>query len=454
MTARLSILGRLDFQVKLRGYRIELGEIETAHRASPGRPRDAWSLCARTCPGTRAWWPTSSPPNPPRRPGRATARAPARSPARIHGAVCIRRPRRAAAYRQRQGRSQGAAGARALRPRDRTAYVAPRTPTEEILAGIWAELLNTPKVGVTDNFFDLGGNSLLVLRMLTRLEAGFGVRPRLSIIMVAPTIDKLSKQLHENASNHKSSNLVSLRASGTKPPLFCLHPASGHLIRYMEMAAALDEDQPVYGVQAPDMDAIEQWTSVEELALEYYNEIRRVQSHGPYYLCGLSFGGLLAYEIATRLVDEGEEVGAVALFDAGNTAYYRNLPALQWMQFRLTYLFDRCRKYALNLIYGLVDHIAKDVWEFLRSRTEFLVVGTIRRLFLTIDRPMPKIAQDPIIVFNEMGRVYTPRPFSGQLLLFRAEGRTAEYGADITLGWKRLARTVSRCSMFREAICP
>src|SRR5690606_6366879 len=105
----------------------------------------------------------------------------------------------------------------------------------------------------------------------------------------------------------------------------------------------------------------------EQLAALYVSDVRRVQKHGPYQLCGLSFGGLVAYEMANQLTAAGEEVGLIALFDTGNPAYYRNLSPERSVAFRTTYLRDRIRKYARNLMWGRVGEALRDLRRLLAS---------------------------------------------------------------------------------------
>ncbi len=256
--------------------------------------------------------------------------------------------------------------------------------------------------------------------------------------MVAPTIEQLAGKLRQSLQKDRS-HIVVIREAGVKPPLFCIHGGGGHLLDYRDMIGALPDDQPVYGLRASDVNEAYPET-VEELAEQYLLEIQRVQERGPYQICGLSFGGLVAYEIARKLADKGERIGCIALFDTGNWAYYRNLPAAKLAQFRRTYMIDRLKKYGRNLVWGRFDDVAADARQFVTSRLNILLWKISRQFCRLMNRPVPKFARSNIVIFSAVGQNYAPKAYPGRLLLFRAEGRTAEYGDDLTLGWSDIAR--------------
>lgn len=320
----------------------------------------------------------------------------------------------------------------------RPQYVAPRTDDEFKLAEIWKNILKVPRVGVRDDFFELGGHSMLAAQLVSQVEAQFGITIDLSLLMVVPTIERLAEKLRHTRQKDQS-HVVAIRQGGLKPPIFCIHAGGGHLLDYHDLIASLPADQPVYGLRASDVNEAYPET-VEELAEQYLQEIRRVQDHGPYQICGLSFGGLVAYEIARRLADAGESIGCIALFDTGNWAYYRNLPAAKMAQFRQTYTIDRLKKYGRNLIHGRFDELAADARQFITSRFSVLLWKISRAFCRLTNRPVPKFVRSNIVIFSAVGRNYVPKPYPGQLLLFRAEGRTAEYGDDLTLGWSDIAQ--------------
>jgi non-ribosomal peptide synthetase component F/thioesterase domain-containing protein/aryl carrier-like protein len=317
-------------------------------------------------------------------------------------------------------------------------HVAARNTDEMKLTEIWKNILHVQKIGVHDNFFELGGHSLLAAELVSQVKRQFGVSIDLSQLMVAPTIEQLAEELNR-FSQKAQSHIVVLREGGTKPPLFCIHGGGGHLLDYRDMIRALPDDQPVYGLRASDVNEAYAET-VEELAEQYILEIQGVQERGPYQICGLSFGGLVAYEIARKLADQGQRIGFIALFDTGNWAYYRNLPAAKLVQFRRTYIIDRLQKYGRNLIHGRLDEFAADAHLFITSRFNN-TVWKVTRLFCRLaNRPVPKAVRSNIVIFSAVGRNYVPKPYAGRLLLFRAEGRSAEYGDDLTLGWSGIAK--------------
>lgn len=317
-------------------------------------------------------------------------------------------------------------------------YEAPRNDDEFKLTEIWQAILKVPQIGVHDNFFELGGHSLLAAQLVSQVKAQFGITIDLSILMVAPTIEQLARKLRQSLQKDQA-HIVVIREAGTKPPLFCIHGGGGHLLDYRDLIASLPEGQPVYGLRASDVNEVYPET-VEELADQYLLEIQRVQEQGPYQICGLSFGGLVAYEIARKLIEKGQPVEFVALFDTGNWAYYRNLPPQRMAQFRRTYIIDRLQKYGRNLIQGRFDEFAADAHQFVTSRLNAVLWKVTRQACRMMNLPVPKIVRSNIVVFTAVGQNYVPKPYPGRLLLFRAEGRTAEYGDDLTLGWTDIAR--------------
>lgn len=318
-------------------------------------------------------------------------------------------------------------------------YVAPRNGQEARLARIFEIIFDQSRIGIQDDFFDLGGQSLTAARLLREIEKEFDIALDLSEIIVAPTVEKLAQRLSGRA-GEADSLVVPLQSTGTKMPLFCIHSGGGHVIGYRDLVSCLDGDWPVYGVRAPELDGARKFSTVEELAIKYIAEIRRVQKKGPYQLCGMSFGGLVAYQIAMVLVEQGEQVALLALFDTGNPAYYKNLSLFEYLKFRSIYIVDRVRKYIGNMVRGAISNVAVDIDLFFRSRIRHLIWKTGRKISQLMGRTMPKQLRSNVDMFADAARVYVPKPYPAEFFLFEAEGRTAEYSIDHTLGWGVVAK--------------
>ncbi|WP_186020187.1 non-ribosomal peptide synthetase [Burkholderia gladioli] len=194
-------------------------------------------------------------------------------------------------------------------------YEAPQGETEQTIAVLWAELLGVERVGRHDNFFALGGHSLLATRMLARLRESFGHDVSIRTLFEAPTVSQLAPRVHTAVQSDALAMLLPIQTLGSKPPLFCIHPAGGFSWPYAGLAHHLP-DRPLYGLQARALaEADEQVESIEEMALDYVRQIRGVQPSGPYHLLGWSLGCHIAHAIATQLQLAGESVALLAMLD-------------------------------------------------------------------------------------------------------------------------------------------
>ena len=192
----------------------------------------------------------------------------------------------------------------------------PRTPQEEILCAIFAEVLGLEHVGIDDSFFDLGGHSLLATRLISRVRSTLGVELTIRSLFEAPSVGTLTQRLEGHHTADAFTVLLPLRAHGSRPPLFCLHPAGGLSWSYAGLLRHLPSEQPIYGLQSHSFTRSHQVPStVDTIAADYLQEIQAVQPNGPYYLLGWSLGGPLAHAIATQLQDQHESVPLLTLLD-------------------------------------------------------------------------------------------------------------------------------------------
>ncbi len=304
---RFECLGRVDHQVKVRGFRVELGEIESVLRALDG-VKDAAVVAEAMASGDArliAYWIGAADRD-------ALYRgAAARLPAYMipSGYVKVEAfPLTASGKVDRRALPAPEAGAA-----PRKALRLPSNDQETRVAAILAEILGLPVMGVDEDFFALGGTSMLAVEARVRLEQELGRELPLRIFFETPTVEGLVRQL-ACPDREDGATVVPLRRGkeGT-PPLFCFMGI--HL--YLDLALALDGDRPVIAihVNVPYRSG-DPLPSVQEIADRYLRIVRTRQPRGPYHLAGLCFGGIVAYEAARQLEAAGEEVALVGVFDA------------------------------------------------------------------------------------------------------------------------------------------
>jgi len=203
---------------------------------------------------------------------------------------------------------------------------APGNEIEQGVANIWHELLGVEQVRIHDNFFDLGGNSLIAVSLFARIEKVFGKKLPLSTLYESPTVEQLANILRNEEWTAPWSSLVKIKLGGTKPPLFLVHAAYGNVLNYRALASHLGSDQPVYGLQARGLDGKQPFlTRIEDMAAYYVSEIKNIQPEGPYLLGGYCLGGTIALEMARQFHAQGQEVPLLALLETYNWA---NLPIM------------------------------------------------------------------------------------------------------------------------------
>ncbi|GAA1964836.1 hypothetical protein GCM10009754_41020 [Amycolatopsis minnesotensis] len=308
----LEFVGRDDNQVKIRGFRIELGEVEAAVSGHDA-VRQAVVIAREDQPGLKRLVAYVVPDG-------GAALDPV--DLRAHAAAVLPEYMVPSAFVVLDAialTANGKVDRRALPAPDLSGIVsgrAPRTAREQALATVFADVLGLPRVGIDDNFFDLGGHSLLAARLIGRVHAALGAEIGLRALFEAPTVAALADRLG-TASGGDLDVLLPLRGTGTRTPLFCVHPAVGVGWVYSGLLRHLGQDRPVYALQASGLtDPAGSPATVEQMAGRYVAAIRTVAPHGPYLLLGWSFGGHVAHAMATRLQAEGERVDLLAVLDA------------------------------------------------------------------------------------------------------------------------------------------
>ncbi|MEJ2858233.1 MULTISPECIES: amino acid adenylation domain-containing protein [unclassified Saccharothrix] len=367
----VEFLGRADDQVKIRGFRIESGEVEAVLVGHPAVTQAA-VVPREDTPGLLRLV--------------AYVVGDDVEPAELRRYAAERLPDYMVppAYvpLERIPRTTNGKLDRAALPApDLSATVAGRVPRdhrEAVLCGLFAELLGLREVGIDDDFFSLGGHSLLVARLIGRVRAEFGVSIGIRTVFEAPTVAKLVPKLGTDPGGSFDA-VLPLRTGGSGPALFCVAPATGLAWSFAALLAHLP-DQPVYGLQP-----VEEFASVAEMAACFVRQVRAVQPEGPYRVLGASFGGLVAHEMAVQLTEAGETVELVALLDSFPfPAEWRDLPPA-----------------GDDEVAALLGDL--DVTEF----------ALVRKAF----------ARN-----SALGFAWTPRRFDGPVLLFEAtEGKTPDW---------------------------
>jgi thioesterase domain-containing protein/acyl carrier protein len=308
-------------------------------------------------------------------------------------------------------------------------FTRPRDEMELRLAAIWEDVLGVHPIDVTSDFFALGGHSLLAVRLMAEIRSKFGVPLTLASIFLGSSVEKLARLLRNQASLMPFSPIVPIRTSGSRPPLFFVHPAGGGVLCYSNLAAHLGSELPFYGLQARGhtigQAAID---DLKEMAACYLEAIRRVQSRGPYHLGGWSFGGLVAFEMAQQLHAIGESLGLVALLDTQAET--------EQVEFDVATLITQ----------NVSEYIPISVEE-LRSKevddqlTQVVDLAKQRNLL------PPDFAREDARRYVDVyrahwnaGQRYVPRVYPGKLTLFRASDKPEEFiRRNPTRGWDKLA---------------
>jgi len=214
------------------------------------------------------------------------------------------------------------------------ASAAGRAPTalEASLQALWAETLGVPGVGLHDDFFLLGGDSLQAVQLALAVQETLGHSLAPSALIESGTVAEMAALIESGA---PAACIVPLRASGARPPFFCVHGASGQVLHMRSFARHLGEEQPFYAIQSAGVDGkASPLSRIEDMAAHYIDEMRRFQPRGPYYLGGYSMGAWIAFEMVRQLQAAGERVGLLALIDAYFTQERRLTTKLEWLGIR------------------------------------------------------------------------------------------------------------------------
>ena len=303
--------------------------------------------------------------------------------------------------------------------------------TELQLIQVWEEVLCVQCIDITDNFFELGGNSLAAVSLCARLRKIYGAQISVRMVFDAPTVESMSVLVRQNISLSPPSSVIPINPHGEKLPFFCMHAAGGIPHSYIPLAYGLGPDQPFYALQSYGLDlGQEPLSTVEDMAAVYIEDIRSVQSAGPYQIGGWSFGVPVSFEIAQQLTAMGEEVRLLVLMDSPRNCN----PADS------TLSEEELREVEQSF---LAEYIQEELGLAVESLTfdqqVLLYMNTLKESgMLPADITQEQIRRYlRVTVLNKhAARLYQPKPYSGRVTLFKSSFSRHE---NYSYGWEELA---------------
>jgi FkbH-like protein len=360
----------------------------------------------------------------------------------------------------------------------------PATDLEQAILALWQELLGIDGLGVEDDYFALGGTSLIAARLFAEIAQRFGVRLPLTTILEAPTVRSLSRHIEQrdapptdssatHADHWKASQtwttqkrqggLIELRRGGPRK-LFLVHDGKGETLLYLNLAQRMPNDLAVFGIEPRRIQGIPlAQATIEEMAAFYIEEMRQKQAHGPYLLGGLCAGGVIAYEMASQLVRVGESIALVALLEAAVPRAKqkpwritgRRLSRLKQAVAdsredepssltRLWIVIGAIAQKSLNVLLWKISQSVSQLW----VRGRFFLLRQVLKRELAWPRLIPELSVQQI--YDSAEALYNPKPLPiSSLLLVRAQsgqGGDTPYRdlyADRTFGWDTVAHPIS-----------
>ena len=432
----LEFLGRVDNQIKIRGFRIEPGEVEAALRRHPGVT--AAVVTARPSPtGERQLIGyvvvEGSAPVAPENVLTSLRRSLPEYAVPTHCLVVPAIPLTA------NGKVDLDALPPPAEPALSTSVAFAPDGLETQLLAIWEKVLAVSGIGLRDNFFDLGGSSLLGIRLLADLERLLGRRVPASVLYQGQTVETMANTLRQDLGD-VSFRAIAIQPGGSRPPLFVVPGINGNVIGYQGLARALGQDQPLYGLRSVGLDGeAPPLETIEAIAAAIVPEIQRVQPRGPYQLLGFCMGGIVAYEVAQQLRAAGESVGLIALLDSWAPELIPDRAKVTRRGQQLRFVAVKALRYSLALW-----HLPwRQRWRFLREKATVLNEVVAQRDLYRGDRFL--LFRQLVTAANQRAAArYRPRPYPGGVALIVSTERPVGTEGDPRLTWAGLATGESR----------
>lgn len=425
----MEFVGRKDSQVKLRGHRVELGEIESVVRQCPGvanasvlLSQDKQQLQCYLVPGLYY--------------------------DRDAVIACVANklpdymmPGKWTEIEHMPLTINGKTDTAALLSLDddgqlRREFVAPRNDTERKMTEVWQQVLNVDSIGVHDNFFDLGGQSLVAVELITELEKRIGKQLPVNILYHCPTIAQIYAYLEKATEEKQWKSLFAVKATGTKMPFYIVPGDGLSLSSFQNLSAHVDDDQPVYSLRPIGLNGVDEpLENIAEIAQHYVSEVIDHNPEGPYAVGGYSFGGYVAIEMRNQLLQMGKEVKLLAIFDtdAAKLKYKKTGLSVKIKRQVPKFIFI-----ARSLLTRPLPVLKYQVHLFSRKFSELMYsLGLKAKPELRgASKQVDKVNESHLRAFMK----YRLSPFNGRVHLFKAKSRLYFVDDFNYLGWASYAR--------------
>ncbi|MDQ6763597.1 MAG: amino acid adenylation domain-containing protein, partial [Bacteroidota bacterium] len=329
-------------------------------------------------------------------------------------------------------------------------YAAPRNELESNLINIWKGLLHVEAIGIYDNFFDIGGHSLLVMRLVSAIRRELKIDPMINDIFIYPTVAAFAQNYIEKIKNPSLpiinlKYLVPLKKGRNKTPLYIICGEGGTALRFKQFAELMDKDQPVYAIQAPiDAKIIKEFpTNIEDIAHEFIEEILTSNPGGPYALSGHCLGGFIALEMARQLKERGKVVHLLAMFDTimgkidkrkpASIKNFYNLPitvvkVISKIFLKFNFEFFLVRKHTRHAIRYKMNSFKYFIYKIKNRRK--INANDLEYIGLSVF--------DKQSIYSNAFKNYNLRPFNGEIVLFYAKERNFFTDANNDIRFKKL----------------
>ena len=313
----------------------------------------------------------------------------------------------------------------------------PRTETEKEVAKVWSEVLRIEEIGIDDNFFEMGGTSIMAVKVVAEIEKSIGKQFPLSVLFEYSTVEKFAKLLDEGK-EISSDCIVPIKSNGSKVPLFMVHGGGLDVLYFANMSKHLDKEQPFYGIQGVGAKTFDNWyTSIEDMATQYIQAIIKINPNGPYAVAGYCVGGIVAFEISKQLQEQGKEVSLTAVLDSyADYSYYFK----SYKQKKLIRQYHRTRRRLLFLKEMLTS------WKAFKQRLNTKKEYILKKHF-DENNTISELDALALQRFNEAAAMmhsilnkYQLKPQSVKVDVLRSKDNEAHLLAPKHLGWKKAAR--------------